>query len=368
MNVSLLILQLCTLLVAVLTSVLTFRLGKGTNKIHTVFKQRAANKEKVQRAAAVLLKYSMKDILPLIGKEEVFAAAEAAGVISSVLKWRYNIADHIITLSEKLVSDLAQYVNNGKADDSVVLATRLAFFDAYSRYDMAEWRFLKDQANGETRGSEDYQRVYDIVVSEFENSSERHATEGKATETVGLIGKTIVLKQKLLGLQNQLNIMYDGSGCILPQYQGREAMIKSEIEGLRAALEASEESMRKAFSVDYKELADHLCKTMTERTYVSHLFDLKEGNRQLFSLVPADEEASLEDPRNINLTVLEKKAPTYLQSCLKMTAEDGDRTYKLASYKETVYRLNTLFGEPQELDADIQKIFNAYIEKKVFGK
>lgn len=368
MDISLLILQLCTLLVAVLTSVLTFRLGKGTNKIHTVFKQRAANKEKVQRAAAVLLKYSMKDILPLIGKEEVFAAAEAAGVISSVLKWRYNIADHIISLSEKLVSDLAQYVNNGKVDDSTVLATRLAFFDAYSRYDMAEWRFLKDQANGETRGSDDYQRVYDIVVSEFEDSSEKHATEGKATETVGLIGRTIVLKQKLLGLQNQLNIMYDGSGYILPQYQGRDATVKSEIESLRAALKASEDSMRKAFSVDYKELAKYLCDNVKEPSYTPHLFDLQEGDRQLFALIPQGEKANIDGAKNINLTVLEKKAPRYLQSSLQMAVQDGDRTYTLASYKETLYRLNVLFGEPQTLKSDVQKIFNEYIEKKVFGK
>lgn len=175
MDLPVMILQICTLCVSILTAALSFIMGRKTNNIKTVFKQRATNKEKVQSAAAVLLKYSMKDVLPLIGKEEVFASAEAAGVICSVLKYRYQIADRIIELSDKLVADLAHYVSNGKADDSEVLATRKAFFESFSKYDMAEWRFLKRQANGETRGSKDYDDVYEIVKQEFADAEAKKA-------------------------------------------------------------------------------------------------------------------------------------------------------------------------------------------------
>ena len=175
MDIPLLVLQSCTLLVSAGTAFLTFAMGRKTNNIKTVFKQRATNKEKVQSSAAVLLKYSMKDVLPLIGKEEVFASAEAAGVICSVLKYRYTIADEIIALSDKLVADLAHYVSSGKMDDREVLATRSAFFAAYSKYDMAEWRFLKRQSNGETQGSKDYDDVYEIVKQEFADAEAKKA-------------------------------------------------------------------------------------------------------------------------------------------------------------------------------------------------
>ena len=128
MEISILILQGCTLVATVVIGVLNFLLGRGTNKINTVFKQRVANKEKVQCAAAVLLKYSMKEVLPLVGKEEVFAVAEAAGVIDSVLKWRYSVADHIIELTNKLVSELTRYVAEGNVDDTAVLAVRGGVF------------------------------------------------------------------------------------------------------------------------------------------------------------------------------------------------------------------------------------------------
>ena len=48
---------------------------------------------------------------------------------------------------------------------------------------MAEWRFLKTQANGETRGSDDYDEVYQGVLREFEKAEANKAhAEVQASE------------------------------------------------------------------------------------------------------------------------------------------------------------------------------------------
>ena len=177
------------------------------------------------------------------------------------------------------------------------------------------------------------------------------------------IGKSLSQKQKLNGLNQELNMMYDEFGAVLPGYQGRAQAVREEIERAKKEVEQSKTLLQEAFIVDYEDLAGYLCAERKEEGYVPYRFSLKEGARFLFALVRKGNVLDIDDPTNINLTVSDQKASSYRNSCLCPMVADGDKVYPLAIYDNPLFGLHLLFDGAQKLPEKVRKAFNEYVEK-----
>ena len=171
MNLATLILQIVTITISVTSIVVNILLTRKENMkkhyLEIVTKQRIANKEAVRNAGTILLQMSNEAVLPYLDEHKLFDCSKANATISSVLKVLYKEDKEVLDASNSLLMSLRQYLELNKKDSSEVLKNRELFLKCLSIYDLADWRFIKSQSSGNTKNSQDFDKIYEDVKKNY---------------------------------------------------------------------------------------------------------------------------------------------------------------------------------------------------------
>ena len=168
------ILQIITIAISVISMVLGIvNVISENNKaryLEIVTTNRIANKKKVQDAASRILTVTQE---ALLSESNMAAVKEAAGALSEmsvVLKDVYPQENKLLELGRKLVSDYKAFVDhkNDAEYQNKVLQSRQEFYIAFSIYDLADWRFIKNQFSGKKASAKDFDDIYEDTQREYE--------------------------------------------------------------------------------------------------------------------------------------------------------------------------------------------------------
>ena len=170
MDITVLILQIVTILVSI--SSLTFNLlstvreNSKKNYIKVVTEQRLKNKSIVRENIKNLLAYSNCHTISLITEDTVKKSADSAAAIESVLKSSYPEDNNVLQAVNDLVAQLAKQINSKNNEQSIATA-REKLLDEFSIYDLADWRFIKQQANGTKTDSKEFDKIYSETREQY---------------------------------------------------------------------------------------------------------------------------------------------------------------------------------------------------------
>lgn len=163
MDISVLVLQIVTILVSI-TSLLisfisTFVENKKKNYIKVVTEQRLKNKETVRKSVSDLLCASHPCILSQFDESSLKNCCAYASEIESVLKRFYKEDAAVLNAVDLLLASLQQWSQKAIPQDKVERARKTLLYE-YSVYDYSDWQFIKSQSNGKQFGSNDFDTIY----------------------------------------------------------------------------------------------------------------------------------------------------------------------------------------------------------------
>ena len=163
MDTTVLILQIVTIFVSV--SSLVFNLVSATlenrkkNYIKVVTEQRLKNKSIVRESVTALLANSNIQTLTLLNNETLKKSIESAAAIETVLKDVYPEDSCVLIAANELIVEMAKQLKDGNNEQSVSDAREKLLYE-FSVYDLADWRFIKRQANGNKIDGVDFDEIY----------------------------------------------------------------------------------------------------------------------------------------------------------------------------------------------------------------
>ena len=164
------ILQVITVAISLTSLVLgvwnTIRENKKNRYVEIVTKQRLDNKSKVSSGAKVLLQYVSEETKDFVDNDYIKLCSAALSEIKAVLKPCYPEDLDVIQSGERLLRAYVSFVQN-EGDFSEIENAGLLFYQKYSVYDLADWRFIKKQAKGDESDSDDFDTLYRATEKEF---------------------------------------------------------------------------------------------------------------------------------------------------------------------------------------------------------
>ena len=172
MDITVLILQIVTILVSI--SSLTFSLlstvreNNKKNYIKVVTEERIKNKSIVRENIKNLLAISNVHTIDYFSVETVKKSAESAAAIETVLKNVYTEDNNVLMAVNNLVDEIAKQVDKGN-NTQAVIAAREKVLREFSIYDLADWRFIKQQSTGKKVDSDDFNEIYKETLEQYDN-------------------------------------------------------------------------------------------------------------------------------------------------------------------------------------------------------
>ena len=164
------ILQVLTVCISLSSLVLgiwnSIRENKKNRYIEIVTKQRLDNKSKVSASAKILLQYANAETKEYIDNEYIKQCALALSEIKAILKTCYPEDRAVLQSGEKLLCAYVSYLR-GETDFATIAKAGELFHQKYSVYDLADWRFIKNQAEGKKFDSADFDVLYKDTEKEF---------------------------------------------------------------------------------------------------------------------------------------------------------------------------------------------------------
>lgn len=170
MDTTVLILQIVTIFVSV--SSLVFNLVSATlenrkkNYIKVVTEQRLKNKATVRESVKNLLAFSNIQTLCLMNEETLKKSVESAAAIETVLKDVYPEDSCVLLATNNLIAEMAKQIDVGNNEQAVSIAREKLLYE-FSVYDLADWRFIKKQANGKKIDGNDFDTIYRNTREEY---------------------------------------------------------------------------------------------------------------------------------------------------------------------------------------------------------
>ena len=172
MDISVLILQIVTILVSISSLVFNLvsaiRENNKKNYIKVVTEQRLKNKIIVRENVKDLLAYTNTHTLGLLTDETLKKCAESEASIETVLKNLYPEDNAVINSVHNLILEIAKQITDGNNEQALGIAREKLLME-FSIYDLADWRFIKQQANGKKTDSEDFDKIYRKVSEQYNN-------------------------------------------------------------------------------------------------------------------------------------------------------------------------------------------------------
>lgn len=163
MDITVLILQVVTIVVSIVSLTLnllsTARENSKKNYIQVVTEQRLKNKSIIRENIKNLLAYSNAHTLNSLTNETVKKCAESAAGIETVLKDTYPEDKRVLAAVNNLVCEMTKQVESGENEHAIANA-REEVLREFSIYDLADWKFIKQQANGKKTDSEEFDKIY----------------------------------------------------------------------------------------------------------------------------------------------------------------------------------------------------------------
>ncbi len=170
MELSVLILQIITILISVSSLVLNLMITTHENNkqqyVKVVTAQRLNNKEIVRDNVKVLISSSNACARKLLDDQVLKQCITSEAAIETVLKSIYQEDNAVLSAAHKLVKALSEYLNGNGSSDSIESA-RHNLLNEFSVYDLSDWRFIKKQAHGNSYGSTEFDKIYESTRKEF---------------------------------------------------------------------------------------------------------------------------------------------------------------------------------------------------------
>lgn len=170
MDTTVLILQIVTIFVSV--SSLVFNLVSATlenrkkNYIKVVTEQRLKNKAIVRESVKNLLAFSNIQTLCLLNEETLKKSVESTAAIETVLKDVYPEDSCVLLATNNLIAEMAKQIDVSNNEQAVSIAREKLLYE-FSIYDLADWRFIKKQANGKKIDGNDFDEIYHNTREEY---------------------------------------------------------------------------------------------------------------------------------------------------------------------------------------------------------
>ncbi len=178
MELSVLILQIITILISVSSLVLNLIITTHKNNkqqyVKVVTAQRLNNKEIVRDNVKVLISSSNACALKMLDDQILKQCIMSEAAIETVLKSFYKEDNSLLSAVQELVKALSEYLNGNGNSDSIESA-RQKLSNEFSIYDLSDWRFIKKQAHGNSYDSADFDKIYEATRKELlvENDTKR---------------------------------------------------------------------------------------------------------------------------------------------------------------------------------------------------
>lgn len=170
MDISVLILQIVTILVSIASLVISFVSSLVENKkkhyIKVVTEQRLKNKELVRKSISDLLCDSHPCVLLQFNEISLKNCCAHASNVESVLKRFYKEDAAVLKAIDQLLDFLQQWLQKTIPAETVNQARKALLYE-YSIYDFSDWQFIKSQSSGKQYGSDDFNMIYAKSKNDF---------------------------------------------------------------------------------------------------------------------------------------------------------------------------------------------------------
>ena len=174
MDISVLVLQIVTILVSITSLVISFVSSLVENKkkhyIKVVTEQRLKNKELVRNSISNLLCDSHPCVLSQFNETSLKNCCAHASDVESVLKRFYKEDFAVLKATDQLLDSLQQWLQKAIPAKTVEQARKDLLYE-YSIYDFSDWQFIKSQSSGKQYGSDDFDMIYAKSKKDFPSDS-----------------------------------------------------------------------------------------------------------------------------------------------------------------------------------------------------
>lgn len=172
MDLVVLILQIVTILVSVgsllFNLLTTVKENRKKNYIKVVTEQRLKNKAIIRDNVKTLLEWSNEYAIDLFDEVALKQCLQSVSALETVLKSVYPEDCNLLNSANELLKSLSQSYLKCGSGDSVALA-RQNLLKEYSIYDLADWKFIKNQSYGTKIDSDEFDKLYKAVRTEFDS-------------------------------------------------------------------------------------------------------------------------------------------------------------------------------------------------------
>lgn len=173
MDISVLVLQIVTILVSVTSLIVSFTStlveNKKKNYIKVVTEQRLKNKDIVRKSVADLLCVSHPCILAQFDENTMKNCCAHASDVESILRRFYKEDQAVLQSIDQLLDLLQQWLTKSTTAEEVERARKALLYE-YSVYDFADWQFIKSQSSGKQYSSDDFDEIYAQSRERFSNN------------------------------------------------------------------------------------------------------------------------------------------------------------------------------------------------------
>ena len=174
MDISVLILQIVTIMVSITSLIVSFVSSLVENKkkhyIKVVTEQRLRNKELVRKNISNLLCDSHPCVLSQFNETSLKNCCAYASDVESVLKRFYKEDASVLKAIDQLLDLLEQWLKKSISAEAVDEARKVLLYE-YSIYDFSDWQFIKYQSSGKQYGSDDFNMIYAKSKKDFPSDS-----------------------------------------------------------------------------------------------------------------------------------------------------------------------------------------------------
>lgn len=174
MDLTVLILQIVTILVSVTSLVIGFVSTLLENRkkhyVKIVTEQRLKNKEIVRKNISELLGCAHPCALPQFDEPSLKDCCAHAAEAESVLKRFYKEDLALLKAADALLFALREWLQKKIGGDEVERARKALLYE-YSVYDFSDWQFIKSQSTGKKYGSDDFDAIYAQSRKNFPSDS-----------------------------------------------------------------------------------------------------------------------------------------------------------------------------------------------------
>ena len=174
MDISVLVLQIVTIMVSISSLIVSFvsslMENKKKNYIKVVTEQRLKNKELVRKNISDLLCDSHPCVLSQFNELTLKNCCEHASEVESVLKRFYKEDTAVLETIDRLLACLQKWLQKEIPAEEVEQARNALLYE-YSIYDFSDWQFIKSQSSGKQYGSDDFNMIYAKSKKDFPSDS-----------------------------------------------------------------------------------------------------------------------------------------------------------------------------------------------------